>query len=327
MISYIEHSDVVTQTFKKYFFLSEGHPMIADLISIVPFIGFFLLLRSFITNMIYVFAPGIMKHNNPTMTDHEIEEIKPRLADQGVKLMFHLTAALFASQYFGQREWWLPDLVKGKDTVTSHVNLLDKVFFMYQAGYHMQSLIHFFFLETKRKADDFVMGLHHVVTIMLILGSYLAAAPYMQVGICVFYVHDASDVFVATTKSLNYIQLPKPILAVSLVSSILGWIYFRIFSFACHIIYVAAYTTKEIFDNDGWTLEVYVRISMTTLMMCLWSMHVYWLKALVIASYRLATKSSNYDATDDDKAAMRQKSSFSNNSSAKTKRKEKSKIN
>eukprot|EP00818_Percolomonas_sp_WS_P004131 CAMPEP_0117448194 /NCGR_PEP_ID=MMETSP0759-20121206/7273_1 /TAXON_ID=63605 /ORGANISM="Percolomonas cosmopolitus, Strain WS" /LENGTH=230 /DNA_ID=CAMNT_0005240569 /DNA_START=466 /DNA_END=1155 /DNA_ORIENTATION=+ len=230
MISYIEHSDVVTQTFKKYFFLSEGHPMIADLISIVPFIGFFLLLRSFITNMIYVFAPGIMKHNNPTMTDHEIEEIKPRLADQGVKLMFHLTAALFASQYFGQREWWLPDLVKGKDTVTSHVNLLDKVFFMYQAGYHMQSLIHFFFLETKRKADDFVMGLHNV--------------------------------FVATTKSLNYIQLPKPILAVSLVSSILGWIYFRIFSFACHIIYVAAYTTKEIFDNDGWTLEVYVRISM-----------------------------------------------------------------
>ena len=168
---------------------------------------------------------------------------------------------------------------------------------MYQAGYHIQSLIHFFFLETSTRSDDFVMGVHHIVTIMLIIGSYLARAPYMQVGICVFFVHDSSDIFIALVKSLNYLKLPKIVLAFSLLSSILGWLYFRIFSFLCHIIYVAAYDSKDVYLEKGWCFEVVIRITMTVLMFCLWTMHVYWLKALVGASYRLATKSSNYDVT------------------------------
>lgn len=280
--------------------LRDGQPAFSDLVTIIPFIGFFLMMRFIIYDIVFRISPAIIRFNKPTVSNEEIEVKKHRAADQLVKIIFHATAALFAAQYFGRFDWWIPNLINFRSFMKMPLKTMDKVYYMYQAGYHMHSLFHFFLLEKNTKADDFVMGLHHIVTVILIFASYLGGSPYFQFGAVVYYVHDASDVFVALVKISNYLHLPSICLVFGLLFALGGWIYFRIYIFGVHIILVAGYGTIMEFNTRGVESFAVTGVIFTVLMLSLWIMHCYWLKAIVLSLIRVVTKvnPSSYDVSD-----------------------------
>jgi len=74
-----------------------------------------------------------------------------------------------------------------------------KEYYIIVTGYHLAQLIVHFASE---KRNDFIeMALHHLVTIMLVFGSYLCNV--WKCGAIIAYLHDFSDIFGNTCKLLG----------------------------------------------------------------------------------------------------------------------------
>lgn len=100
--------------------------------------------------------------------------------------------------YVLRDEPWLPRVLGGSgDVPNAFLTMNDapsdklKLYYMIQTGYHLQSLLYMVFLAPIR--NDFIeMLLHHLVTLILIAGSYMAN--YTAVGALIAFTHDIGDV-------------------------------------------------------------------------------------------------------------------------------------
>jgi len=69
-------------------------------------------------------------------------------------------------------------------------------------AYHLGSLIIHFFGE--RKADYVEMGLHHIVTMYLMIGSYMMNI--LECGAVISFIHDATDLTGHFTKFFGQLR-------------------------------------------------------------------------------------------------------------------------
>ena len=108
-------------------------------------------------------------------------------------------AVITAAGYYVMRdEKWFPPVLGGKGSLreaflTLHDAPSDilKYYYFVQLGYHFHSLLYMVFFSPIR--NDFIeMLLHHLVTLILIGGSYLAN--YCAIGALVAFTHDIGDV-------------------------------------------------------------------------------------------------------------------------------------
>jgi len=105
-----------------------------------------------------------------------------------------------------------------------HTHTADfKAYYLLQAAYWTQQAIVLLLQLEKPRKDFKELVLHHVVTLSLISLSYRFHFTYM--GIAVFVTHDISDFFLATSKTLNY--LDHPLIGPYFGFFILVWIYMR----------------------------------------------------------------------------------------------------
>jgi acyl-CoA-dependent ceramide synthase len=98
-----------------------------------------------------------------------------------------------------------------------------KAYYLLQAAYWSQQAIVLLLQLEKPRKDFHELVLHHVVTLSLIASSYRFHFTYM--GIAVFITHDISDFFLATSKTLNY--LDHPLIGPYFGLFIVIWIYTR----------------------------------------------------------------------------------------------------
>ena len=97
-----------------------------------------------------------------------------------------------------RNEQWFPALLGGEGEIMKSFETLSrppssalKYYFLVQLGYHLHSLLFMVFFSPTR--NDFVeMLLHHLATILLIAGSFLAN--YTTFGALVVFTHDIGDV-------------------------------------------------------------------------------------------------------------------------------------
>lgn len=95
-------------------------------------------------------------------------------------------------------EKWFPPVLGGKGEIREAYLILNeapgfalKYYYFVQLGYHFHSLLYMLVFSPIR--NDFIeMLLHHLVTIILIGGSYLAN--YCAMGALVTFTHDIGDV-------------------------------------------------------------------------------------------------------------------------------------
>lgn len=118
------------------------------------------------------------------------------------------------------------------------------------------------FIEEKHK-DYFLMYVHHLVTIGLIFGSYLA--DQTRIGIVVLFIHDISDIPIDCLKLSNYLKLEerKGFFIVEMCYALVmtSWPYMRLYLFPYYVIYRGVYTAMRpsMLTIDGErTLAVHV---------------------------------------------------------------------
>jgi len=74
-------------------------------------------------------------------------------------------------------------------------------FYLTQIGFYVHSIFVFFTMEQKR-SDSLLLITHHIITFLLIYGSYLLRIP--QIGTLILIVHDFNDIFLEWGKTYVY---------------------------------------------------------------------------------------------------------------------------
>ncbi|KAG9243291.1 TLC domain-containing protein [Calycina marina] len=176
-----------------------------------------------------------------------------------------------------------------------------KFYYLFQASYWLQQAIVLLLGLEKPRKDYKELVWHHVVSLSLIGLSYRFHFTHMGLG--VFITHDISDFFLATSKTLNYIDSPMvgPYFAIFIGA----WVYFRHY-LNLIILYSEFYEFKTVgpYELDWETEQYKCDIShwiSTFLLSCLQGLNLFWLYHIIRIAYRFAvTKVGKDDRSDID---------------------------
>jgi acyl-CoA-dependent ceramide synthase len=176
-----------------------------------------------------------------------------------------------------------------------------KFYYLFQAAYRaQQAFVLVLGLEKPRKDFKELIG-HHIVSLALIALSYRFHFTYM--GIAVYTTHDISDFFLATSKSLNYID--HPLVGPYFFVFMCAWIYLRHY-INLKIIWslFTEFRTVGPFELN-WETEQYKcllsQVITTSLLASLQALNLFWLFFIVRIAYRFVVdKTADDDRSDDD---------------------------
>jgi len=97
------------------------------------------------------------------------------------------------------------------------------------------------------------MFVHHIVTIVLLSGSYMYG--YQRIGILVLVVHDASDIGVDLIKMFNYLKLEGTkglfLSEIIYILNLCSWMYWRLYIFPSHVIYSSFYESHTLMASHS----------------------------------------------------------------------------
>ncbi|RYP31478.1 hypothetical protein DL767_005769 [Monosporascus sp. MG133] len=173
-----------------------------------------------------------------------------------------------------------------------------KFYYLFQAAYWAQQAIVLLLGMEKPRKDFKELVAHHIVSLVLIALSYRFHFTYM--GLAVYITHDISDFFLATSKTINYLD------------SVLVGPYFGLFM--CVWIYMRHYLNLRIiaslfteFKTVGpyelnWETQQYkcwLSFYITfALLASLQALNLFWLFFIVRIAYRFVV----YQTADDDRS-------------------------
>lgn len=188
-----------------------------------------------------------------------------------------------------------------------------KFYYLFQAAYWSQQAIVLLLGMEKARKDYYELVLHHIVSLALIWSSYRFHFTHM--GLPVYITHDISDFFLATSKTLNYIDHPfvGPYFGIFIVA----WIYLRHY-LNIRILISEFYEFKTIGPYELiWETEQYksplAHYISTTLIASLQALNLFWLYAILRIAYRflfqdqLEDDRSDYEDEDEVQAQIEEK--------------------
>ncbi|KAF2102705.1 acyl-CoA-dependent ceramide synthase [Rhizodiscina lignyota] len=126
-----------------------------------------------------------------------------------------------------------------------------KAYYLLQAAYWAQQMIVLLLMLEKPRKDFKELVAHHIITVSLIWLSYRFHFTYM--GVAVYITHDISDFFLATSKTINY--LDWPIVGPYFFFFILVWTYLRHY-INLQIIFSIQFATVGPYDLN-WITQQY----------------------------------------------------------------------
>ncbi|OTA01376.1 hypothetical protein A9Z42_0016830 [Trichoderma parareesei] len=161
-----------------------------------------------------------------------------------------------------------------------------KFYYLFQAAYWAQQGIVMLLGFEKPRKDYKELVAHHVVTLALIGLSYRFHFTHM--GIAVYITHDISDVFLALSKSLHYID--SPLVVPIYVCNILVWCYLRHY-INLRILYsvLTEFRTVGPYELDWETQQYKCWISNAitfALLASLQALNLFWLYCLLRSMYK-----------------------------------------
>ncbi|KAI0904296.1 TLC domain-containing protein [Ustulina deusta] len=175
-----------------------------------------------------------------------------------------------------------------------------KFYYLVQAAFWaQQALVMVLGLETRRR-DFRELVVHHVVTVSLIALSY--RFHFTMMGVLVYVTHDISDFFLATSKSLNYIDSPAqgPYFALCIAV----WVYLRHY---INLKILASIPTEfrtvgpYILDWEAGQYKCEVSsVIAFVLLAALQALNLFWLCCLLRNAYRFVVLGVAKDDREDD---------------------------
>ncbi|KAF4124348.1 Acyl-CoA-dependent ceramide synthase [Geosmithia morbida] len=180
-----------------------------------------------------------------------------------------------------------------------------KCYYLLQAAFWAQQVVVMVLGLEKRRKDFREFVAHHVVTVALVALSYRFHFAYM--GIAVYITHDVSDLFLALSKSLNYLN--HPLQGASFALCIAVWVYLRHYV-NLRILYSALPGSE--FSTVGpyvlnWEAEQYKcplsNFIAFGLLAALQALNLFWLYCLMRAAYKFVFLGVAKDDRSDDEEA------------------------
>lgn len=193
-----------------------------------------------------------------------------------------------------------------------------KFYYLFQAAYWaQQAIVLILGMEKPRKDFKELVG-HHIVSLALIGLSYRFHFAYMGLG--VFITHDISDFFLATSKTLNYLN--HPLVGPYFGFFILTWIYLRhylnlriLWSEFNEFQTVGPYVLDWKSGQFKCPLAHYIS---TALLTSLQSLNLFWLYHIIRIGYRFVFE----NVAEDDRSENDEKESEDKNTPEKIKLKD-----
>ncbi|KAL2142871.1 hypothetical protein VTI28DRAFT_639 [Corynascus sepedonium] len=161
-----------------------------------------------------------------------------------------------------------------------------KFYYLFQAAYWAQQALVMALGQEKPRKDFRELIAHHIITLTLIFLSYRFHFTY--IGISVYITHDISDLFLAISKSLNYLNHPAQSATFAVCISL--WVYLRHY-LNLGILYSIAteYSNIGPFGLD-WAAQQYkcrvAQVGTLLLLAALQGLNLFWLCCLLRSAYR-----------------------------------------
>lgn len=194
---------------------------------------------------------------------------------------------LSRNEWFRDYSTWLPNYLKG------HQFSLDlKVYYFAEITFYF-SLLFSIFSDTKRK-DFLQQFVHHIVTLTLLLGSYILS--FYRFGAVIMFIHDTSDFWLESAKLTNYAKLQK-------VCDVLFGI-FAVLFFLTRLIYYPCWVAYAFFHYNTEKNSIIFN-SMVFLCYVLLFLNFFWGYLVLKLAYKVlisgkSAKDSRSDTEDSD---------------------------
>eukprot|EP00730_Choanoeca_flexa_P015593 TRINITY_DN7193_c0_g1_i2.p2 TRINITY_DN7193_c0_g1~~TRINITY_DN7193_c0_g1_i2.p2 ORF type:complete len:336 (+),score=38.46 TRINITY_DN7193_c0_g1_i2:42-1049(+) len=206
-----------------------------------------------------------------------------KFAECFVRATYYMLGFLICSAIVADVEYWPDTLECWKDVFTTQTRSQDEeAYYILELAYYTGGIFVHIFID-KPLNDFYVMLLHHVVTVCLILFSYLAG--YHRIGILVLLCHDVSDVFLDYAKCLHYLDYDI-LSTVTFVNLLATWAYYRLYVYPSKVIYSTAVETIQLLGYENCDYYWVFNIWLSTLVV----LHVYWFSLLVKIAVRKLTQ-------------------------------------
>ncbi|XP_053153257.1 ceramide synthase 1 isoform X2 [Hemicordylus capensis] len=182
--------------------------------------------------------------------------------------------------------------------------------YLLQGSFYSHSIYAALYMDAWRK-DSVIMLVHHVVTLMLIVFSYMLR--YHNVGILVLFLHDISDIQLEFTK-LNvyfkyrggvYHQLNDIISNAGCISFSVSWFWFRLYWFPLKVLYATCHSSLRSVPDIPFYFFFNALLFVLTLMNIYWFLYIILFVAKVfLGEVREVNDVREYDLDDGKKVAV-----------------------
>lgn len=295
-----------TTTYYVDFFSDLSHkdvPHKLDFLLMIPFFFGITVFRIVAEMMLENVGRVLVSWNKPSFQkekpkDHARKMVQFR--EQTFKFLYHGFCAFITIYLFSQEIWWKNPLAT-MNTLTTDILFSNthKLYYMFQTGFHLHSLIyHYIERRSHVRDDDFQMQVHHFATMWLLIGSFHAS--HLRIGTLVLFVHDASDVPTALAKMANYTKFSDVVLAVLLTNLIFWWSYLRLYRFPVDVILVIM--RQYGYPNDDLFVD-----TLTLGLLILQVLHWIWFVQILNIPLAIALGQEEYDTTEHWKKATQHK--------------------
>ena len=166
-------------------------------------------------------------------------------------------------------------------------------YFLFQLGHHIERAL--VLVIYKRKTNDFfTMNLHHLLTILLMLYSYLMRQLFW--GIPVVLIHDMSDSLLNATKFFREIKPLKRLLSPTFAAFWASWLFTRVFVYTIEILGPLKYIL--IHPSEAINAYFYTTLFQVVCLHMLGVLNYYWSFMLTKMLYNKLTAKSEKNAMD-----------------------------
>ena len=206
----------------------------------------------------------------------------------------------FCMFYPTTQKWILDTKYLWSEWPYNNMTLLMTFYYQLQLGCYFHQL-----LWTEINIyKSFEMVIHHIVTILLIIISYLTN--FNRGGIFVFFIHDISDIFLESAKFINYIAKTnnnniyfglqwRNITDIIFVIFTITFAITRLYVYPFYIIKSVIYELYPIFHEDS--IGYLILLSLAIILQIL---HLYWYYLIMKMVYKLFTTGIEKDERSDD---------------------------
>ncbi|KAL7716500.1 Protein ASC1 [Entamoeba marina] len=272
-------------------------PYPTDLLPSIISLAFFSLLRIVLAQNLFIKLGEKVVVNKPEWTP---EFRKFRVDRFGITLFkfFYYMCITPLCIFLFRNEDWMPAALFGKGK--SDLSLLWENFpyvppvpflvgyYCLELGYHFHSLI--FHVCSEPRNDYYDTLLHHVVTIFLIMFSYVNNCG--RIGILVMALHNIVDAIMYGAKCTNDLknQIPCNVACVMLAIS---YLQYRLWVFPRYVLPAAIDAKNYIPDNAKGGFVIYALL--VGMLFCLLGLHMYWYMLIIDMIKKVVTKKGVVD--------------------------------